>query len=81
MSIRSAITAQFTQVAAEQGKQLAPLNDDLPLLDSGLDSLGFATIIARLELALNVDPFSAAENGQFPVTFGELVRFYEQVSA
>lgn len=81
MSVRSLIAAQFAQVASEQGKQLATLNDDLPLLDSGLDSLAFATIVARLELELNVDPFGSAESGQFPVTFGELVRFYEQVSA
>lgn len=81
MTVRSQIVAQFTQVASEQGKQLAHLTDDLPLLESGLDSLAFATIVARLELVLNVDPFGSTESGEFPVTFGELVRFYEQVSA
>jgi len=29
------------QVAAEQKRKLAPLTDDLKLLDSGLDSLSF----------------------------------------
>jgi acyl carrier protein len=38
-------------------KQLAPLYDDLVLVDSGLDSLCFAIVVARLEDALGIDPF------------------------
>lgn len=77
MDIRSAITDQFKQVAVEQDKTLSPLTDDLSLLDSGLDSLCFAVIVARLENSLGVDPFSAGEDVCFPVTFGEFVGFYE----
>ena len=77
MTIRSEITAQFQQVAREYDKRLAPLVDDLDLLDSGLDSLCFAVIVARLERELDVDPFSASEDAVFPVTFGEFVQFYE----
>ena len=62
MSLRSKIISQFEQVAKEQNKQLVPLSDDLVLLDSGLDSLCFAIIVARLEDALGFDPFSAAED-------------------
>jgi hypothetical protein len=82
MSIKSSIIAQFQQVAREQDKLLAPLVDDLPLLESGLDSLCFAIIVARLEDALGVDPFGAAtaEDGRFPVTLGELVNFYENAA-
>ena len=58
MSVRSEVITQFKQVAKEQDKRLAPLADDLPLLDSGLDSLCFAIIVARLEDALGIDPFS-----------------------
>lgn len=76
MSVRSEIVTQFKQVAIEQDKHLAPLTDDLPLLDSGLDSLCFAIVAARLEDALGVDPFSTAEDG-FPVTLGEFITFYE----
>ncbi|MBV9599780.1 MAG: acyl carrier protein [Chloroflexi bacterium] len=76
MSVRSEIVIQFKQVAIEQDKHLAPLTDDLPLLDSGLDSLCFAIVAARLEDALGVDPFSTAEDG-FPVTLGEFITFYE----
>lgn len=78
MSVRSEVIAQFRQVAAEQNKTLAPLVDDLPLLESGLDSLCFAVIIARLEDVLGIDPFTAAEDAAFPVTVGDLVKFYER---
>jgi hypothetical protein len=49
MSVRSTVLAHLEQVAKEQGKKLAPLSDDLVLLESGLDSLCFAIIVARLE--------------------------------
>jgi len=79
-SVRSKIAAQFEQVAKEQKKTLAPLSDDLVLLESGLDSLCFAIIVARLEDALGVDPFSAAEDAEFPVTLGDFVKFYEDAA-
>jgi acyl carrier protein len=77
MSIRSTITSQFEQVAREQQRQLVPLSDDLKLLESGLDSLSFALIVARLEDAVGFDPFDTEEPVQFPVTFGDFVRLYE----
>jgi len=77
MDVRSEVTAQFKQVAKEQDKRLAPLTDNLSLLDSGLDSLCFAIVVARLENSLGVDPFSEDEDARFPVTFGDFVRFYE----
>jgi hypothetical protein len=69
--------SQMSQIAAEQGKILAPLSDDLVLLDSGLDSLGFAILVARLEDTLGIDPFTASEDVHFPVTLGDFVRVYE----
>ncbi|MGH9587939.1 MAG: acyl carrier protein [Acidobacteriaceae bacterium] len=80
MDIRSEIESQFAQVAKEQGRNITPLRDDLALLDSGLDSLSFAIIVARLEDVLGVDPFSIAEDAQFPVTFGDLVGLYEKAA-
>jgi acyl carrier protein len=77
MSIRSTITTQFEQVATEQDRKLAALTDDLKLMDCGLDSLSFAIIVARLEDALGVDPFSSAQAIDFPVTFGDFVKLYE----
>lgn len=77
MSVRSEITIQFKQVALEHDRHLAPLTDNLALQDSGLDSLCFAIVVARLEAQLSVDPLSASENAVLPKTFGELVEFYE----
>ena len=78
MSTRATIAAEIEQLAKEQNKRLAPLSDDLILLDSGLDSLCFAILVARLEQRLGFDPFSAAEDVYFPVTFGDFVRFYDE---
>jgi acyl carrier protein len=80
MTLRSTIIAQIERVAAEQKKALAPLTDDLPLLDSGLDSLCFAILVARLEDEVGVDPFSAATDARFPNTIGELIAFYQHVA-
>jgi hypothetical protein len=77
MSVRSEILDQFKQVAEEQDRRLGPLSDELPLLDSGLDSLCFAILVSRLEIVLGVDPFSVNEDAGFPVTLGEFIRFYE----
>jgi hypothetical protein len=80
MSLRAVITEQFEQVAKEQKRKLAPLSDELRLLDSGLDSLSFALIVARLEDAAGFDPFDTDEDMKFPVTFGDFVRLYEKHS-
>jgi hypothetical protein len=74
------VVAQFKRVAREQDNQLAPLTDDLPLLDSGLDSLSLAIVVTRLEISLGVDPFSVDGNVGFPVTFGEFVDFYKNAA-
>jgi acyl carrier protein len=68
---------QMAEIAREHGRSLAPLRDDLVLLDSGLDSLGFAVLVARLEDRLGIDPFTASEDALFPVTFGDFVKVYE----
>jgi len=77
MSLRAVIVEQMQQVAEEQEKKLAPLTDDLVLLESGLDSLGFAILVARLEDKLGFDPFTTSENAYYPVTLGDLIGFYE----
>jgi acyl carrier protein len=81
MSMRSTVAAQFEQVAVEQKRKLARLSDDLKLLESGLDSLSFALIVARLEDAVGFDPFDTDEETRFPVTFGDFVKLYEHHSA
>jgi hypothetical protein len=80
LSIRLQVLDQFTKVAEEQNRRLAPLVDDLPLLHSGLDSLCFAVIVARLEDALGIDPFTTTESTGFPVTLGEFIDSYEKAA-
>jgi hypothetical protein len=77
-TLKPVISAKFRDVASDQEKTLAPLSDDLVLLESGLDSLCFAIIVATLEDELGYDPFTESEDVFFPVTFGDFVRFYER---
>jgi hypothetical protein len=75
MSVRVTVQSMFELVAKEQKRQLLPLTDDLLLLNSGLDSLSLALIVARLEDSVGFDPFATIE--RFPVTFGDFVKLYE----
>jgi acyl carrier protein len=76
MSVKETVAAEFQRVAKEQKRNLAPLSENLKLLDSGLDSLSFALIVSRLEEALGFDPFDTEDDMRFPVTFGEFVKLY-----
>jgi hypothetical protein len=67
------------QVALEHGRNLPPLTDAVKLLESGLDSLSLATVVIRLADALGIDPFASGAGIEFPVTFGDLVRAYEEL--
>ena len=80
MSVRALIIEQITQVGRQQDKHLAPLSDALPLLESGLDSLCIAIIVARLDDALDLDPFSGNAETPFPITLGEFIRLYEHAT-
>jgi hypothetical protein len=75
MSVRVTVQSMFELVAKEQKRQLLPLTDDMLLLNSGLDSLSLALIVARLEDSVGFDPFATIE--RFPVTFGDFVKLYE----
>ncbi len=81
MSVRSSILEQISRVGEQQGKALRPLADDLPLLESGLDSLCIAIIVAVLDDELGLDPLSASDDVDFPVTLGDLIRLYEAAAA
>ena len=80
MSIKETIRATFSSVFTEQveGCQLPIVNDDLVLLESGLDSMGFAVLVVELEEVLGFDPFSISEEAFYPSTYGEFVSFYEK---
>ncbi len=79
MSIRSTVISQIEQINSTSGRQLPPLNDDAALLDLGLDSLGIAILVTRLEDTLGLDPFTQSNITSLPVTLGEFIGIYENV--
>jgi len=79
MDIRKTILEHFNEILVEYQLTLKePLQDDTVLLKTGVDSLGFATLVARLEETLNYDPFVLMEEPVYPRTFGEFVAIYEK---
>ncbi|HET8997874.1 MAG TPA: hypothetical protein VFN42_14490 [Acetobacteraceae bacterium] len=81
MSIRSTILSQIAEIAEQQKKRLAPLTDGLPLLESGLDSLCIAILVASLDDRLDMDPFSREDIPKLPVTLGDFIALYEHAAA
>ena len=80
MSCKAAIIENIERVAKEQNRTLAPLSDSLPLQESGLDSLCWAIVVARLETSLGFDPFTTADDVYFPVTLGDFVQVYDNAA-
>lgn len=67
------------EIASENGVELNPdIDSETVLLQSGLDSLGFAILIARLEEELGYDPFTMMDEPVYPQTFGQLVEIYQR---
>jgi hypothetical protein len=79
VSIRMVVYDRVKSVADQQRKLLPPLTDDLRMLESGLDSLCIAILIANLDDELNLNPFDA-DDVEIPVTLGDLVRVYENAA-
>ena len=80
MSVKATVISEIQRIAEDDTKSLPPLTDDLVLLDSGLDSLGIAILVARLEETLGFDPFTETEDIAYPVTLGDFIRFYEHAA-
>jgi acyl carrier protein len=80
MSIRQVVYTQVKIIAEQQRKSLRPLDDDLGMLESGLDSLCIAILVANLDDELDLNPFDS-DHVAIPVTFGDLIRIYEHAAA
>jgi acyl carrier protein len=82
MTIRQTILSVFEQAAKERDIKFGnALDDNMILLDSGLDSMAFAIIVTQLEDALGFDPFTLSEEAYYPVTLGQFITFYEKMQA
>ena len=77
--IENRIRNLFFEVLSEQSGDVENkpiLDNNTVLLNSGLDSLGFAILVTKLEQDLGYDPFSIDEDAYYPSTYGEFVDFY-----
>ncbi len=78
-TLRSKILAALAEAADSRGAEVVgSMTDDTLLLESGLDSLGFAILVARLEEELGYDPFVKMSEPVYPRTLGEFVDIYER---
>jgi acyl carrier protein len=59
-------------------KLVEPIESGTLLLECGLDSLGYAMLVAQLEEDLGFDPFTELEIDIYPSTFTEFLAIYQQ---
>jgi len=75
--LREKVLACLADAAEARGMRAdLDLNDNSVLLESGLDSLGFAVLVVRLEDTLGYDPFVLMSEPVYPKTFGEFLDIY-----
>ena len=78
VGIEQEIRTALTELFEEDELEVPDVTDELVLLETELDSLGFAVLVTRLEETLGYDPFSMMTEPVYPTTFGEFVAIYEQ---
>lgn len=77
--LESEIRRVFSDVwRQEKATEPPALQPGTVLLESGLDSLGFAIFVSALDEELGFDPFTLSEDAFYPQTFAEFVAFYEK---
>jgi acyl carrier protein len=75
--LREKVLACLAEAAEARGMSAdLDLTDSSVLLESGLDSLGFAVLVVRLEETLGYDPFVLMSEPVYPKTFGEFLDIY-----
>ena len=81
-SIREVILIEIFDLLKHENQDFdsAQISDESVLLETGIDSLGFAILITRLELLLGYDPFTLDPNPMYPRTLIEFITFYEKYS-
>jgi hypothetical protein len=74
-----AIRSVLAKTAAEHGRTLPPLLEEVALAHYGLDDM--AVVVATLEDSLGVNPFGSSERPGFSITLAEFVRLYDRALA
>ena len=77
MNIRAVIIEQLTELFEEDELEVPVFADETVLLETELDSLGFAVLVTRLDDELGFDPFSIMDEPVYPTTFKDFVDVYE----
>lgn len=78
MSVEEIIRSSLEEVMKENCIYIRnDISLETVLLETGLDSLGFAILVAKLEETLGYDPFISLEDAVYPKTFGDFVKIYE----
>jgi acyl carrier protein len=79
LNLEQQIKDAMQQVAELSDCQLVEsINSDTLLLECGLDSLGYAMLVAQLEENLGYDPFTELALDTYPSTFAEFLAMYQQ---
>jgi len=76
--VRTTILSTIQRLAEAEKKAVPELRDDLVLLESGMDSLMIAILVAQLDETLGIDPFTDSEDVFYPVTLGDFIKAYEK---
>jgi acyl carrier protein len=75
-NVRETILNLIATLLEEDGLPVPPIVDDSVLLETGLDSLGFAVLVTQLESVLGYDPFTIMSEAVYPRTLSEFVSIY-----
>jgi acyl carrier protein len=79
VNLEQQIREAMLQVAQLSDCQLVqPIEPNTLLLECGLDSLGYAMLVAQLEEDLGYDPFTELALDTYPSTFAEFLAMYQQ---
>ena len=77
LSVPDTVRAAFFDTLDAHGVVMdEDLTDETVLLDCGLDSLGYAELVVRLEDELGYDPFALMAEPVYPRTYGEFADVY-----
>lgn len=78
--LNKVIVTAFYEIFDEQAYDVEKpeLVAETVLLDTGLDSLGFALLVLKLEESVGYDPFTISDSPNYPVTLAEFVDFYHE---
>lgn len=75
--LRKSVIGVIRDVMDEQSvPSRGELDDSVVLLQTGLDSLAFAIVVAKLEDLLGYDPFVLMSEPIYPRTLGEFISLY-----